>query len=383
MSSAEVGSSGPRTGSRTVFVEANPLADRHLTGIGRYTARIALALGRRGTVRFFSADQELVLPADLSWDQDQDLARWGKRVWRSRRRPLGTIPADSFAIHGCLRPEARRFPFEISILHDFTPLILPHTHSERTRGLFQGFFAKTLLSSDAALAVSHSTKADAAWLCDMPQERIAVAHSGPSMCVQRHLHERPVRRCPSIGLAVSTLEPRKNALFLLDWFRNTKLLPRDAELWWAGPLGWLTSRRQLKPYLRNLGGRRIRLLGVVPDARLCRLYQAAGWSVYPSLYEGFGFPVLDALRHGAPVLTSQNSALAEFTVPGVWFFDPCDLDTLDLAWAQFQQAQPVEILRAALDEHYNWDRVAQALINLAVAPPQAQTIAVPETWQAA
>src|SRR5436190_20015519 len=94
-SPASSGSSG------TIFVDANPLADRHLTGIGRYTARVALALARRRPIRFFSQDQELLLPPNLSWVQDQDLARWGRRVWRSRRRPLGTLPTDSIALYGC------------------------------------------------------------------------------------------------------------------------------------------------------------------------------------------------------------------------------------------------------------------------------------------
>src|SRR5207248_3244327 len=148
---------------RTFYIDGNPLADRHLTGIGRYTARIALALAQRAPIRFFSQDQELH-PVGLAWDQDQDLARWGRRVWRSRRTPLGTPPAGSVALYGCLRPSERRFDFEISVLHDFTPLVVPHTHAERTRKLFQGFFGETLLSSDMALSVSHSTKADAAWL---------------------------------------------------------------------------------------------------------------------------------------------------------------------------------------------------------------------------
>ena len=75
---------------------------------------------------------------------------------------------------------------------------------------------------------------------------------------------------------------------------------------------------------------------MVPDAALCRLYRRAGRTIYPSLYEGFGFPVLDSLRHGTPVLTSQNSSLREFTVPGVTFFDPCDAATLDAAWVASQ-----------------------------------------------
>src|SRR5690606_10817076 len=144
---------------RSVYVDANPLADRHLTGIGRYTVRISLALASVGArPRFFTGDQEIEAPDGLGWDQDQDLARWGRSVWRGRRRPLGDPGAGSLAVYCCLRPEERRFGFEVSVLHDFTPLVVPHTHSERTRELFRGFFGKTLLSSDAALAVSHSTR---------------------------------------------------------------------------------------------------------------------------------------------------------------------------------------------------------------------------------
>src|SRR4051812_44489482 len=95
---------------RTVFVDVNPLADRHLTGIGRYTARLALALAAEtfGAVRFVSQDQEVIPPVGLDWSQDQDLGRWGRRVWRGRRVPLSgvEVPADSLAVYGCLRDEA-------------------------------------------------------------------------------------------------------------------------------------------------------------------------------------------------------------------------------------------------------------------------------------
>jgi glycosyltransferase involved in cell wall biosynthesis len=346
----------------TVFVDANPLADRHLTGIGRYTARLTLALARHAPIRFHSQGEE-VLPARLDWSQDQDLARWGRRVWRGRRRPLGEVPGESLGLWCCLRPAERAFSFELSVLHDFTPLIVPHTHAPSTVGLFQGFFSTTLLASDMALAVSHSTKADAAWLTAMDQDRIVVAHSGPSLCVERHSHVEPVERKPSVGLVVSTLEPRKNAFFLLDWFLESSALPEGVELWWVGPLGWLTSRRQLAKYRSGPSGRRVRFLGVVRDAELCRLYRTAGWSIYPSLYEGFGFPVLDALRHGTPVLTSGNSALREFSSPALFFFDPCDAATVDDAWRDLQGAAPIAVPTAPLDEHYDWDRVARTVLD--------------------
>jgi alpha-1,3-rhamnosyl/mannosyltransferase len=235
--------------------------------------------------------------------------------------------------------------------------------------MFQGFYARSLLSSDAALAVSHSTKADASWLTDFDQDRIRVAHSGPTLCIASHRHAAPVRRRPEVGLVVSTLEPRKNAFFLLDWFRQTSALPPGAELWWVGPMGWLTSREQLRPYRSIGGGRRIRFLGVVSDSDLCRLYQTAGWSIYPSLYEGFGFPVLDSLRHGTPVLTSYNSSIREFDAPGLHFFDPCDPATVDEAFASFVSAPGAPPPAEQLDAHYTWDRVARSLLGLIPATP--------------
>ena len=86
-------------------------------------------------------------------------------------------------------------------------------------------------------------------------------------------------------------------------------------------------------------GRRVRFLNNVSDAELCRLYQMAGWSIYPSRYEGFGFPVLDSLRHGTPVLASGTSSMAEFNHPGVFFFNPDDPGTLDRAWQQLQETE--------------------------------------------
>jgi glycosyltransferase involved in cell wall biosynthesis len=360
----------------TVFVDGNPLSERHLTGIGRYTARVALALAGQGAdVRFFSFHREVIPPEGLDWSQDQDLSAWGRRLWSGRIVPLGELPENTIGLFTCLRPDERTFPFEASILHDFTPLIVPQTHSERTRSDFQFFFGKGLLASDAALAVSHSTKADAGWLTDFPQDRIVVAHSGPSLCVERHLHAKPVSRRANVGLVVSTLEPRKNADFLLDWFRDTTVLPDDAELWWVGSVGWLMSRKKLREAVRRRG-RRVRLLGVVSDAQLCSLYQTAGWSVYPSQYEGFGFPVLDALRHGTPVLAGCHSSIREFRSPGLYLFDPCDPRSLDEAWNELQAARPIAIPTPALDQCHDWRRVAQAVLDLpararAVAPRRA------------
>lgn len=348
----------------SLFVDANPLADRHLTGIGRYTARVVLSLSRIVPLRFFSNGKELILNGELDPDLDQDLGALGRWIWSSKRKPLEAPPTNSAGLFGCLRPVEKLFPVEMSILHDFTPMVVPWTHSEATRGMFRGFFAKSLCSSDCALAVSHATKADAGWLTPFPQDRIVVAQSGPSLCVERHCDEGDaLERRANVGLVVSTLEPRKNPFFLLDWFRDSDALPDGAELWWVGPLGWLTSRRSLEKYRKLPRGRRVRFLGVVPDRELCRLYRTVGWTIYPSLYEGFGFPVLDALRHGTPVLASYNSALREFETPGIFFFDPNDPSTVDDAWNTFRASGPITIPIEPLDSRYNWNRVARTIVD--------------------
>jgi glycosyltransferase involved in cell wall biosynthesis len=133
-------------------------------------------------------------------------------------------------------------------------------------------------------------------------------------------------------------------------------------------MGWLTTRRQLRQLEREKGGRRVRFLGAVSDARLCQLYQHAAWSIYPSLYEGFGFPVLDALRHGTPVLTSGNSSLREFQSPGLHFFDPCEQSTVDEAWTALDATLPVVIPTDPLDRRYSWDRVARLIHDRSALP---------------
>jgi len=359
----------PRPGATAsgppVYLDANPLSDRHLTGIGRYATRLALAMHSIRPVRFFLGDRVVTPPADLSWDQDQDLGVWARRVCSGTKTPIGQPPAGSIGIWPLLRPVERRFDHEVSILHDLTPLLLPQTHRGGTRANFQGFCAKAVATSDAALAVSESTRADAEWLTAIDPTRIVVASSGPSLCVGRHATRNAVQRRSNVGLVVSTLEPRKNPEFFCDWFHSSTVLADDAELWWVGSIGWITSRRDLKAFERRPGSRRrIRFLSVVSDAQLCKLYQTASYSAYPSLYEGFGFPVLDSLRHHTPVLAAQNSSIREFASPGLFFFDPADPATLDAASARCQaEAVGQPIPQGPLDAAYSWTNVARTILT--------------------
>src|SRR5262249_9783141 len=192
-------------------------------------------------------------------------------------------------------------------------------------------------------------------------------YPGPSLCVGKHAYSGPPVHRQNIILVVSTLEPRKNARFVIDWFHDTQLLQSDMQLWWVGAPAWWAPRdflRGLRSRRQRTKRRRVKFVGAVSDRRLCELYQRAAFTIYPSLYEGFGFPVLDSLWHKTAVLSSFNSSLQEFAGPGVFYFDALDPASLDQAYRAMATAWPVPIDREALRERFSWDALARTVLGL-------------------
>jgi glycosyltransferase involved in cell wall biosynthesis len=390
-----------------IYVEVSPLLAGHFTGIGRFAARLVEGLARHRPLRLITTIQgehaqnmglssalgcgmEIeVNRADPALDVcDADVQGWARRLFQGpQRRHDSRLARDCAVVYTMLRPGQRHFRRELGLLYDFTPLLMPDQHVPETRLHMGTFFTHNAALCDKLVAISCSTKADAAWLCARPAEDVVTCYPGPSLCVRAHAHAQPVRRRQDVILVVSTLEPRKNGPFLFHWFRQTEALPVDTELWWVGPCGWLhegwtpgklrrgwnklrrgvtaAGRFALGPWKGRSGsGRRIRFLGVISDRRLCELYQQAAFTVYPSLYEGFGFPVLDSLRHKTPVVCSYNSSLQEFSGPGVHFFDACDPASLDTACREVQSAPLPAAPCDDLERRFSWDRMAREVIAL-------------------
>jgi glycosyltransferase involved in cell wall biosynthesis len=371
----------PKGNADPLYVEASALLSKRLTGIGRLVARLLAAIAQLRPVRLVTTiqwetarnqrlstsllcGQEIDVTAqDVSDADDKDIVVWARQILqRPRRRHDPRESSRHTGLYTMLRPAERHFRRELCLLYDFTPLLLPWSHTTDTRENFGNYFAQTSGLCDKAVAISHSTKHDASWLCALRPEDVVVCHPGPSVCVQGHACDRNVSRRDDVLLVVSTLEPRKNGRFLLDWFLETSVLASGAELWWVGPQGWLCDG--IKRIRRKSRGRSIKLLGMISDRSLCEAYRQAGTTIYPSLYEGFGFPVLDSLWHGTPVLCSFNSSLQEFALSGVYFFDGCDPGSLDEAYRAMAADRPVAIARSVLEERFSWDRMARTVESL-------------------
>lgn len=364
-----------------IYVEISPLLASPLAGIGRFVARLIEALSRLKTLHLVNlADRDLTEGLKLSNALPNgreirltandlpvigaDLDLWVRRLLRRQHYDLDFGAAlQCPGVFTMLRPSKRQFGREVCILYDFTPVILPWTHVPEIRNRFGRYFAETSSLCDKAIAISEATKADASWLCAIPNEDVIVGYPGPSLCVQSHAFAGSVKRSDNLILVVSTVEPRKNSQFLLDWFETTDVLPPGIQLCWAGPKGWLSTSSS-NARKRHRTSRRVRFLGMVPDKRLCELYREAAFTIYPSLYEGFGFPVLDSLLHGAPVVSSFNSSLREFAGDGVYYFDAYDATSLDAACGELLESLPIRIDRRDLHDRCSWDRLARQIISL-------------------
>lgn len=364
-----------------LYVEISPLLSPVLTGIARFSGRLVAALSGETSLRLFTtlsarevgrlalrhglvAGEEIVVPRGGLHGTDHDLDVWTRDLFRFPHAPRErSAEPEGNCLYLQLRPEERHFAREVSVLYDFTPLLLPGTHRADTRDMFGRFFSTAIAHSDKAVAISESTRADAAWLCPLPPDDVTVAYPGPSLCAATHVSTAAVPRGTRLALIVSTREPRKNASFLAEWFLSTDVLDDETELWWVGPRGWLW-RTPREARRRRHRGRQVKFVGMVSDRELCELYRRATFTIYPSLYEGFGFPVLDSLLHGAPVLCSFHSSLKEFAGAGVYYFDPYDPNSLDAACRQLFASPRAPIERPDLRGRCSWESLAHTVLDL-------------------
>jgi glycosyltransferase involved in cell wall biosynthesis len=228
--------------------------------------------------------------------------------------------ADIFHASSLLRRPPRR-PRLTTTLHDVTSWILPELHPAANRRADLNL-AEHLRRAHRVIAVSECTRQDAIRLLRIPPEKIVVIYSGVADAffsveaanVARVREKYNLKR--AFVLSVGTVEPRKNIAGLVSAFEALPATLRDEfDLVLAGPMGWADKATGKRV-------RTVRYLGYVPERDIAPLTAAAKVFAYPSLYEGFGFPVAQAMAAGVPVITSNVSALPEIAGGAAILVDP-------------------------------------------------------------
>src|SRR3989338_2882924 len=197
--------------------------------------------------------------------------------------------------------------------------------------------------SDVVLADSLSTKDDLIKFLGIEKDRIRVVYPAinvitPSQKEKETVLSRYNLKASRYILSVGKVEPRKNISRLIEAFSKTKI--NDVSLVIVGPEGWDNKMLETKGRIANIS-----FLGFVPDLDLYALYSQALFFVYPSLYEGFGYPVVEAMSLGCPVAVSNASALAEVAGNSALLFEPTNTDQIKNT---LQQLYSNETLRRQL-----------------------------------
>ena len=302
-------------------------AIHNTAGTGRYVRELAKALvdlGHGDHLSFFCVDPEGGTRAETPSVVQRKSIRCSKRGW-SAAAALSSylgIPMDRFVgmadvFHATwhLLPRLGTMA-SVMTLYDLSFALFPETHLRVLRWSSNVLVPRFLRACDRIIAISESTKRDAVRLYGIPEDKIVVTHLAAEDRFRPADPDRvaEVRKRfglpPRFLLYVGTIEPRKNLDVLLGALLRLKGQGQEVPLIVAGRLGWLYDGFLAK--IRSLGlESQVFLPGFVPDDDLPALYTAAEAFVYPSVYEGFGIPVLEAMGCGTPVLCSDASSLPE------------------------------------------------------------------------
>jgi glycosyltransferase involved in cell wall biosynthesis len=324
---------------------------------------------------------ELVRALHATAAPDDRLVELGRRLGPVGRRPGGRIAWEQTLLaadiarnrldvfHGPVNalPVAIRTPAVVTI-HDLAFLRYPRSVPPGRRAWLVGAIRHSARTADRIIAVSRHTADDIVGWLGVDPGKVAVIPLAASPGIRRLTGaELRVFRLkydverPHI-LAVGTLEPRKNLAILLRAFAAIRDdVPHRLVL--AGPEGWLND--ELHDTARELElGDRLLLTGFADDETLGGWYSSADLVAYPSRYEGFGLPMLEAMACGAPVLASGASALPEVGGDAAVYVDPGDQSGWSAAMLELlrdpeRRARMTEagLARAA---GFSWERTAEA-----------------------
>lgn len=261
----------------------------------------------------------------------------------------------------------------IITVHDFSCFLFPQWHpAERVRQMEKNFWG-CMERADKIITVSYSIQRQAVEKFGIAADRLAVIPNGvdhslfrPQSPAEKFRLRQKYDLPSDFALFVGTVEPRKNLHNLLVAYGALpEALKKHFPLIIVGYEGW--NNDNIMRLLRKQA-EYVRFLGYVPEGDLPPLYGCATFFVYPSFYEGFGLPILEAMACGCPVLSSNDTALLELSGDAAHILQPHDVDDIKLALREMMedgekraQLAAKGLARASL---YHWQRSAQAHLQL-------------------
>lgn len=274
------------------------------------------------------------------------------------------------------------YPTVITIF-DLSYLFFPELFKKKDLIKLRYWTAYSLKCSQRVITISKSSKNDIIKYYRVPKDKVTVVYPGiklksQSAKLKSNVHNMKLLKekydvdGPYI-LFVGTLQPRKNIVRLIEAFARLKRIT-DLQLIIIGKRGWLYEDILTAPEKFGIEGK-VKFLDFVPDEDLPAFYKNAFCFVLPSLYEGFGLPVLEAMKYGCPVLTSNVSSLPEAGGDAALYFDPLNTDDIAknlelIIGASLKGGQNSELRRNMIEKGYqhvkkfSWEKAARETLEV-------------------
>lgn len=248
-------------------------------------------------------------------------------------------------------------------VHDLGSEYLPSSHQLKQRlylSLMQKYQLKT---ASKIIAVSKATKLDLISRIGIPENKISVIYEGYN---KELFHYDTQDNSLRYFLFVGTVQPRKNLERVIKAFAKVN----KHKLLIAGSKGWLSDEIYALPRMLGIEDR-VKFLGYVPDKNLSVLYKGAIALVFPSLFEGFGLPILEAQACGCPVITSSISSMPEVAGPpaggGAILVDPYSVETIEDAMIRVQATGVrQQVIKKGLEniKRFSWEKCAKETLEV-------------------
>lgn len=362
----------PQTSMIVIDIDASRVTVAQRTGTERYSYELITALDHVASsdihFRLYVNGRRDQLPPvseratihDIRLPRLWTHLRLGPTSWRTRPHVL-FVPAHVVPL---LHPPT------VVTIHDVGYRAFPETHPARRRLELELTTRWNLRAARHVITISHATKRDLINWYGADPDRITVTHHGCSSIFAPPADPRVVAAVTAhygLGqrpylLYIGTVQPRKNLSRVIDALALTIAAGYDLDLVIVGKRGWLSE-----PIERRAGelgiANRVHFTGFVADADLPALLAGALAFVFPSLYEGFGMPVVEAMACGTPVITSNSSSLPEIAGDAALLVDPLDTNAIAAAIMRLNDDHD---LRATLRQRglararlFNWETCAR------------------------
>jgi len=350
-------------------------------GIGTYVRNLVPALARRDpglVIKLFHARFPAREPPE-GWIRDFPVEELPASIrslyprWNlTARPPLPPSLASTDILHAtnpaAVPPTASGQRLVVTI-HDLAFEFYPGTFSRKWRALYKAGLRAAVRRADAIVTPSRNTAEDVLSRTRVPPDRLYVvplaaaleaAGTDPEAALSRLKIPRPY------VLFVGTLEPRKNLVRLVRAYRRVAAAGLPHALVLAGPLGW--HHQALHREIALAGPGDIVMTGALAPEDLDALYRGAEAFVYPSLYEGFGLPVVEAMARGIPTVASNTSSIPEVSGDAALGVNPRSVreiaHAIETVLTDRQLAETLVRLGRARAERFSWDETARLTLQV-------------------